>query len=300
MSTLATITVTPPAWESYQREIHEVIADWAKTLQMMGQSPKTIDGYLYWLDKLRGFRGEAVLGGAVDLLALTERDVVAYLSSRAERGHEKEGTVKALRSFYGWAMRNGVVQTNPVAAIPSRRMPEKPLNPLSREDLTRVLVAASWRFERRGWAILLAAATGARRESLCAVEEEDISATHIWFRVAKGGKPYQVPLSSTSRAAIQGLLTAPRPVRGPTTEWRTKLVGVSPSGFWTWVNEAAKDAGLAVHPHSLRHFFATVLACEAKVSTRVFMELMNHSDPGQMKRYAHPDERELREAVEFV
>lgn len=78
----------------------------------------------------------------------------------------------------------------------------------------------------------LAASTGARRESLCDVEAEDVGDEYVHFRIVKGGTPYTVPLGPSSRAAVEGLLTCPKPVGGAKTELRSKLVGVSPSGLW--------------------------------------------------------------------
>lgn len=275
----------------------EVVGRWTEFLSITGYSAKTTEGYEYWFWRYVT-RSPKTVGHFCVPPETSEDCIVAYLAGLPKNGHSRGGSLRALKSFYGYALARGIVQFDPTARLKIPRPKYGAVEAPSRDELIRLLVAATWRSERRGWAILLAAATGARRESLCNVEAEDVHGGYIHFRIAKGGKPYRVPLSHSAYAAVDGLMTSPRPRRGPTTEWRSKLVGVSPAGFWMWVSEAASDAGLKAHPHSLRHFFGSELP--VGTDPRDWQELMNHSDLSQYARYRQPNAQRLREAVEAI
>jgi site-specific recombinase XerC len=64
-----------------------------------------------------------------------------------------------------------------------------------------------------------------------------------------------------------------------------------------WFYRADADTGLHVWPHLERHIFGTKLA--PVTDLRTWIELMNHKDGSQFRRYAHPKERG-REALDLA
>ena len=76
------------------------------------------------------------------------------------------------------------------------------------------------------------------------------------------------------------------------------LLGIhNPTTFREWVHEAGEAAGVHAWPHLLRHCFATRLAEDPETDLRSWIELMNHSDGSQFRRYASASPQRLRSAV---
>ena len=231
------------------------------------------------------------------LTDVTEADVVGYIAHMASKGPMRGLTLRAFHSFYKWAEERDICPS-PVKHLKIPRDKYGPAAYLSDADLARLLTAADEVDPRARWAFQLMYATGARLASLCAVTPEDIQDGLIYFRETKHDKPYTVPLGSKGQEAVEHLIGLldykPRQVG---SRQRT-LVGVGPGAVWEWTNLAAKAIGVRVYPHLLRHTFATKLARNPAVSQVEWVELMNHRDGSQLRRYASASAEGLRSAVE--
>jgi integrase/recombinase XerC len=203
--------------------------------------------------------------------------------------------LRALRSFYSWAVDRGHVERNPVGQLNPKNRKYGAAPSLDEEQLTRLVIAAAWYEPRRAWAILLMYATGARIDSLCHVRPEDVEGERIHFRVAKYARPYSVPLGRVGREATKELL-AWEPTDRRTGGRSGTLLRAGEERVRQWLALAQAMSGVKAHPHLLRHTYATRLARVTDPGT--WAELMNHSDLSQYRRYVGVDEKRLREAVE--
>ena len=256
----------------------EAVRRWQDYLVATGASESTRRQYRYHLIH---FLADTL----TDLGSITEDDVVSYLAQLPAKGHMRGQMLRALKSYYAWA------EGRELALNPTRRLrirPPKygPAPSLSEEELRRLLEAARRRDPRRAWAIQFAYATGARLGSLCAVKPEDVRDGHVVFRVAKGERPYAVPLGALGREAADALLAYGSPT----------LIGVGPGAFWHWVHQASVESGVRAWPHLLRHTFATRLL-QSGVDVRTVQELLNHSDLSQIPRYTAVTDERKRAAV---
>jgi site-specific recombinase XerD len=225
----------------------------------------------------------------LDLHSVTEDDVVAYLADLPAKGALRGMVLRALRSYYGFAEdREWCV--SPVGRLRPKREKYGPAPSLSDDELTRLVIAAAARSERRAWILLLLYATGARADSLCQVRREDVQGGAIHFRVAKGDRPYSVPLGHVGREATAALLEDPRP--------GGFLIGIQYGRLYEIVRQAGRDSGVHVWPHLLRHTFSTKVA--RATDPRTWQELMNHADLSQFRRYVATDEERTRAAVEAL
>jgi site-specific recombinase XerD len=228
--------------------------------------------------------------------SLSEEQVTAYLRSIDPRGSAAQLYLRTLKSYYRWALRRGVHLDNPVADLRYRAHREAPVVWLNASERARIIAAATARNERRAWAIILLFETGARIGSLAEVTAADVGTAQpgelLRFRVAKGDRPYAVPLSAPAANAVRHLL-AERP-RG-----RSTLLGVHKVTLWRWFHEAAVDAGMPPgkqHPHLARHTAATELYRRTKDPLLV-KRFLNHADLSTIHRYADVSDEELRDAV---
>jgi integrase/recombinase XerC len=276
----------------------EELSAWADWMSVRGMARTTIESYEWWVMRFM-MRASRQMGYPVLLDTATEREIVAYLAALPANGHSRGMSLRALKSYYKWAIRAKLVAEDPTSELRIPRGRYTPAPTLSPEDVYRLFLCAWERHPRRAWAILLLYTTGGRREAICHLRPEDVKDGWVTFLVAKGGRSYRVPASQYSEVAISHLLSDPLPVRGNTpSPWREFVVGVSPGRLSQWVEEAAKDAGVPAWPHLFRHAFATRLAQDVECDPRTWMSLLGHQDLSQYARYAHPLEGRMRNALE--
>jgi integrase/recombinase XerD len=136
---------------------------------------------------------------------------------------------------------------------------------------------------------LLLYATGARISSLCAATPADVRQDTLFLRQTKGDRPYAVPLGHVGREAAAALVGF----------GRATLAGVGPGRVWQWFDQASADTGIKVHPHLLRHTFASHLL-QRGVDVRTVQELGGWADLSQIPRYTQVTDPRKREAVEVL
>src|SRR5918996_6391982 len=264
----------------------QTIAEWLDVLSANGLSDDTVEGY-----------GSALIKMCVrlrlDPAEITEPILMQYLSSRNPKGPASEQLKSAAKSYYRWATRRGHQAEDPAAALLYRRPKYPPAVALSRSEYARAMEELrSHRDPRRAIAIALLLETGARIGSLAAVTPDDAGTRPgelICFNVAKGDRPYAVPLTPAAAECVGHLLPGANGT----------LVGRSKNTLWAWWHKAARRAGLPRskwRAHILRDTFATNLLASG-VDVRVVQELLNHADLSQMHRYAAVTDTRTRAAL---
>lgn len=231
-----------------------------------------------------------------DFTEVTEDQVAGFIISLGTRNTAKVHYLAGLRSFFGWCHRRGHIAVDPTAAIIPKRPALPPVASLSDEELTRILLAAAWKDERRGWALLLQYSIGARRMELAAIRPEDVDLANgiLRLKVTKFNKPRDVEIGPLALAALEGL----RPWRSPT------ILGVKKQAITAWAEEAAALAELRPKTrgrtsHVLRATFATNLLARG-IPISVVSELLGHSNIAVTSRYLAITKQARREAVEVL
>jgi len=170
---------------------------------------------------------------------------------------------------------------------------------LSREEVARLIDAALTPYHR---ALLLTLyATGVRRAELTHLKVSDIDSKRMVIHVqgGKGRKDRDVMLSPKLLEALRehwrGLPRKPSVWLFPGNRWHTGDMPINTKVVWNACQEAAQRAGLQkdVHPHTLRHCFATHLL-EAGADLRTIQMLLGHRDLEETTIYLHLSERHLR------
>jgi integrase/recombinase XerD len=171
---------------------------------------------------------------------------------------------------------------------------------LSQEEVARLIDAAESPFHR----VLLMTlyATGARRAEVSRLKISDIDSERmvIHIRGGKGRKDRDVMLSPKLLAALRvywrGLRRKPTTWLFPGGRWHNRKHPISPNAVWNACYRAACRAGLAhkhIHPHTLRHCFATHLL-EAGADLRTIQLLLGHRDLEETTIYLHLSRRYLQ------
>lgn len=246
-----------------------VLGEWLALLEANGLAPKTVDDYCFAMWKLLGKH----LRFQVHPLDVTENHAAMFLASLSDHNAARVQYAKALRSFYTWAVRRGYLLTSPVGEIKPKKPRRSPQERFEMDELIRLLIAASWRDERRGWAILACFALGCRRGEFVHIRWDDIRWERgiVHLRVTKGRKPRDVDMGEWARAALTELRRWSRSDR---------ILDITPNTFTHWVNEAATDCGFPPgrlrRAHTLRATFASVLL-DSGAPPPVVQRLMGHS-----------------------
>jgi integrase/recombinase XerD len=169
---------------------------------------------------------------------------------------------------------------------------------LSREEVNSLIEAAATPFRRT---LLMALyATGLRRAELARLKITDIDSGRNVIHVegGKGRRDRDVMLSPNLLQALRehyrSLRRKPAVWLFPGNRWHTADHPISSKVIWQACSEAARLAGIRkeVHPHTLRHCFATHLL-EDGADLRTIQILLGHRDLEETTIYLHLSEKRL-------
>jgi integrase/recombinase XerC len=251
---------------------------------------------------LRAYRG--------DLLEFTRaagppqtagvRDVRGWLAGLHARGLDAVSVgrkLAAVRSFYRFLLRRGVLDRNPAREVRAPRASRKLVSFLPTDEANAVVdargVAGATR--TRDVAVLeLLYATGLRVSELAGLDLDAVDRQTRTVRVlGKGNKERIVPYGVHAARALDAYLGRRAEGRGPVfLNPRGTRLGVR--SIHTIVRRASRAAGVTrrVSPHTLRHTFATHLL-DRGADLRVIQELLGHSRLSTTQRYTHVSTAQL-------
>jgi integrase/recombinase XerD len=187
-----------------------------------------------------------------------------------------------------------------VGDMPAPKRPIRLPEILSQEEVERLIQCAGSPLHRI-WLLTLYA-TGVRREELVQLQIGDIDSDRMLIRIrqGKGKKDRNVMLSPRLLQELRDYWRSAKPK--PTT-YLFPSKGAHPNAdlpmtsksVWDAVQQAATRAGLGkrVHPHTLRHCFATHLL-ESGADLRTIQLLLGHADLRTTSRYLNLSERHLK------
>ena len=244
--------------------------------------------------------------GEVDYRTL--RRYAASLSERRLVGATVARKLAALRALFRCLREHGAVAANPAELVPAPKRAQKLPRVLTAEELARLLdrIPASSPLALRDRALLeLAYASGLRAEELVTVEAAgvDFDAEHVRVE-GKGAKTRFVPVGETALAAIARYLQRARPLLAAHGAVADPALFLSKSGrrlstsdvrrrLRVWARHAAVQGG--VHPHALRHSFATHLL-DGGADLRAIQELLGHSSISTTQIYTRVESARLTSA----
>ncbi|MCL4079582.1 tyrosine recombinase [Coriobacteriia bacterium Es71-Z0120] len=284
-----------------------------------------LDAFLTHLSAVRNLSPATVRAYATDLVQFldwcerrgtdvaqaTRRDLRAYLAELAAARYAKTTIARkqsSLRSFYAFAVENGLADRDPAAAMASVQLPER-LPPAVPVDLIARLLElpdVSTPLGLRDRAVLeLAYATGARVAEISALDVADVDLASGQARLfGKGSKERIVPLHRLAVQILRAYLRDARPKLLAGKDEDALFVGRRGHRYSTnsirrmlarYLSALAADAGMT--PHAIRHAFATHLL-ESGADLRTVQELLGHVALSTTQIYTHVSIRRLQEVHE--
>ncbi len=200
----------------------------------------------------------------------------------------------ALRFFYTRTIKKAWSVADTPYPKKTRHLPSI----LSPEEVAHLIDSSQTRFHRV--VLMTLYGTGVRRAELTRLQIPDIDSRRmvIHIRGGKGRQDRDVMLSPALLEALRnywrGLKRKPKDWLFPGGRWHTAHHPITPKVVWNACQKAAHHAGLQnrVHPHTLRHCFATHLL-EAGADLRTIQLLLGHHDLKETTIYLHLSQRHL-------
>lgn len=260
-------------------------------------SANTLDAYRRDLDALAQWCG----AGGGDVESIDGEGVRAFIAQGHRRGLSPKSLqrrLSACRGFYGWLQKHGRIAANPTAGVRAPKATRKLPQVLDVDEAVQLVeLPTDAPLGQRDRAMLeLFYSSGLRLSELCTLRWRDLDLAEGMVHVlGKGGKYRLVPVGSHAchaladwRAQSNGDDAAPVfPGRDPAKP-------ITPRAIQLRMRQLAQRQGIfkRVHPHLLRHSFATHLL-ESSGDLRGVQELLGHADIGTTQIYTHLDFQHL-------
>lgn len=262
-------------------------------------SPLTLLSYRRDLAHLRDFCRRRGIDDWADLDSTRVRLYVAELHKAGLMGRSIQRRLSAVRSFYRYLLRENRVARNPAAGVVAPKSPRRLPKSLSPDETARLMeLGASDRAAVRDRALLeLFYSSGLRLAELVALNLDDLHGDGTIRVTGKGNKTRVLPVGKMAQRALRAWLSA-------RTSWAQRhdnalFIGarggrMSARTVQRVVARRARAQGVAqpVHPHMLRHSFASHIL-ESSGDLRAIQELLGHASISTTQIYTHLDFQHL-------
>lgn len=266
-------------------------------------SPHTIKSYQRDIEQLTQFCADKPIRHWRDV---QQNHIRSHIASRHRQGIESKSLqreLSAIRSFYKFLLKKRLVDSNPAQHIKAPKQTRKLPKLLDVDQISGLLEAgASSPLEIRDVAMFeLLYSSGLRLSELASLNlaDLDLSDHSMVVRSGKGGKSRILPIGGHAVSAIEIWLKH----RGKTADTNESAVFVSARGnrlsqrsIQLRLSQWCLKKGITthVHPHMLRHSFASHLL-ESSQDLRAVQELLGHSNISTTQIYTHLDFQHLAE-----
>jgi integrase/recombinase XerC len=253
----------------------------------------TRDAYLRDIAMLQTLAGEAPLGG---LTAADLRRFLATLHGRGLSGRSLARVLSGWRTFFRFAARDHSFTDDPCAALKAPKSRRRLPSVLSPDEAVQlVAIEGDDALSLRDRAMLeLAYSSGLRVAELSGMNLSMLDLASGEVRVwGKGSKERIVPVGAPARAALEAWIA--RRVSLPIHDAEALFLSrtgrrLAPRAIQQRLAAWAVKRGLTrhVHPHMLRHSFASHLL-QSSGDLRAVQELLGHASIASTQVYAHLD-----------
>ena len=278
------------------------LSEYSTSLVASNRSPATQRAYL---SDAQAFIEFVIKHGAKNPQAVTLSLVRNYLAFMTERGDQRSSISRrraAIRAYFDFLVDRGLVASSPAERVGAPK-PESKLPQIAVREQLENLLDADWGNEpfdlmdRAVCEVLYGA--GLRVSELCGLTLGRVDFSANTLRVlGKGNKERMVPLHPTAMAAIKLWLEEGRPqVHSPGTDSEVIFLNrrgrpLGPRDVRRILDNRVGSGHL--HPHALRHTYATHLL-EGGADLRVVQELLGHESLTTTQIYTHVSKSRLQQ-----
>ena len=230
---------------------------------------------------------------------ITTDDIRGYIAYLDETRHLKETSlqthINTLRAFFGWLTVEEKIKKNPMAKIKSLKLDKKGARQaLTVEELERLRDAC--RGYREKALVEFLVSSGCRLSEVAQLRAADLNLADRSVQVTgKGDKDRVVYFSVRARLMIEEYMMQRKGGEGLFVSNKSPYEPLKPRAIQRIVRSLSERAGLEgrVHPHLLRHTFATH-ALNGGMDVTVIQRLLGHEDIATTQIYAELNEEGVR------
>ena len=299
-----------PTLKVVEQSLEQLIELYLLRCEVEGRSPRTVSAYRETLRRFLAVILEEEF--PVDVRLLDTAHLYAYLGRYIEHSPAtRHRYFREVRCFFNWLVQAEYIETTPFASLRNVRVPQKIVQPFSRDDVVTLLAScdAETQVGSRDRAMLMVLLdTGVRCAELVGLDLADLDFQERRIRVlhAKGGKQRVVSFASRCAQALEEYLEARGLEAGSLfwaahDRWLHPGRSLQPNGLKQMLRRLGKRSGVAkVHAHRFRHTFAT-WALEQDAREFDVQYLLGHSSAEMVRRYAstYNSEQAARRHVTF-
>jgi integrase/recombinase XerC len=274
-----------------------------------GMSPHTAEAYRRDLEDFSGFLERVDAGGSPEAVDL--KIARRYLAELKRAGRERTTIarrVSALRSFFKYLKKEGVVKKNIFSALETPRLEKKIPDFLNLEEVSALMESADISTPgglRDKAALELIYSSGLRVSELAALNLGDVGPERPELRVVgKGRKERIVFVGGAARRAVADYVAGGRAKLGTGQDPDALLLNrfggrLTVRGVQRIVEKHINRTAILkkISPHSLRHSFATHLL-NAGADLRTVQELLGHSNLSTTQIYTHISTERLKKTYD--
>ncbi len=264
-------------------------------------SPHTLSGYRRDLEQFLSFCDSQgfTRPGDIDMAAI--RHFISQRRAGGTGGRSLQRQLSALRTYFNYQVRIGACENNPAVGIQAPKSPKRLPKALSPEDMEQMLASPedSWLGLRDQAIAELFYSSGLRLTELSTLSTDDIRFQEALITVTgKGSKTRTVPVGSIALKALRQWLKVRHlhcPDSGETALFLSQRgQRLSTRSIQSRLKLLGQKQGLyqPVHPHMLRHSFASHLL-ESSSDLRAVQELLGHANLSTTQVYTHLDFQHL-------
>ncbi len=265
----------------------------------------TIDSYQRDLQQFFEFINAVNVYDCCDVDSLHVRN---YAGSRRRRGVSARSlhrSLSAIRGFFTFLQREQLVENNPVADVSGPSIQKKLPNLLDVDEINRLLNEGPQNpLKLRDVAMMeLMYSSGLRLAELVNLNLDAIDLQQAQVQVmGKGNKMRYLPIGTNACKAIKRWLEA-RPNIASDDELAVFVNNrgkrLSPRAVQQRMAQLGREQGIDkhVHPHMLRHSFASHLL-ESSGDLRAVQEMLGHADISTTQVYTHLDFQHLAQVYD--
>jgi len=274
-----------------------------------GYSPATVRAYAADLEQFEAFLSRR--GKTLEAFeSIAREDATGYLAELHRQRQKKSSMARklsTLRSFFRYLIRHRLLGQSPLTGLRNPKQESRQPRALNVDQATALMDAPV----RTGPAgirdlalVELLYGSGLRVSEALSLTVDDVRADRGFVRVrGKGGKDRLAPLSEASRHRLSEYLDE-RDALHPVETEQALFLGarggpLSRREALRIVSRLAVEAGVSqsVHPHTLRHSFASHLL-QAGADLRSVQEMLGHARLSTTERYTHLDLRRIMEVYD--
>jgi site-specific recombinase XerD len=267
--------------QSFKSQNEELAAAFSRYLQARNLSLRTQSAYACAVRKFVDYLGSESIAGA------DSKAIRAFLVDRQASSHSVFATAHcrlALRALYRFLCLADVVRFSPAQFIAAPRLPHRLPRCPSEKEVEKLIAAADSSVERAVLEVLYG--SGLRLAEIASLRIENVNLNTGTLRVLRGkGNKDRVALFGSKAADALRSYLASRECGLVFVNQRGRPLGGP--GVQKIVRECGRRAGLPwIHPHLLRHAFATHLL-DRGADLRYVQELLGHALVSTTQRYTH-------------